>query len=231
MIEPRGQSRTVRRHHRGDAGLRRGAWGVERLRSRSPPGPSAGGGEPALRPRLQPDTRTGRGRSHEIRTQEPETRKTASGVTPGGLRIRLPWKETVRGPLGGSLLLVIRARIERKGEGDLGGRDAGERGCGHAAAGLTGETADDRHRDRERGAERARARAKRRMPGTLPAERLAGHGQMRATKPVPRFRQVVLKGEDHRTLTAAPARGSRSPCFGLLRVGRETLRTGAAFNL
>jgi len=131
--------------------------------------------------------------------REPETRKTASGVTPGGLRIRLLMKETVRGPLRESLLLRIDARIER--------RRRKERGREHAGAGLCSRTTAE---NGERGTEEVGGRAISRMPrptGASPTERLTEHGQTRMRL---RFHQGALKGEDHGTVTARLF-GARSP--------------------
>src|SRR6185295_3661529 len=127
--------------------------------------------------------------------REPETRKTASGSYPGRSRIRLLMKETVRGPLGDSLLLGIDARIER------GGR---RRGCEHAA-----EAAEDR----ETGAIAPMALNVRPGGDARRAERLTEHGQARLRR---RFRQCVLEREDHGTVSF---RDERVACGR--RSGRE----------
>jgi hypothetical protein len=227
MIEPRGQSRTVRRTHRGAP-----AFGGPREREAPPPARARAGGSgrgapwPARLHRLpSAEGRRGARRRGGPRSQGPETRKTASGATPGGLRIRLLMKETVRGPLGGSLLLGIHAGIRRKRA-----HGASKRGSEHAAAGVSGQAAEEGDgasrvdRDRGRGGDTELARRIGRMPGPRavraarttderggrrgrtisPAERSAEHGQARLRL---RFRQVVLKGEEHGMRTAR----ARSP--------------------
>jgi len=169
----------------------------------------------------------GRGATPGARTRRSRAgnEKNRLGVTPGGLRVRLLMKETVREPLGGSLLLRIAARIEGRGK---------QRGHGHAddrpEARGTAENAccAGCARKRERETKKAEIRPIGRMPRPargFPCERLTEHGQTRVRL---RFHQVVLKGEDHRTVTAAC-----SACG--LQLGRgclgETLHTGAAFNL
>jgi hypothetical protein len=155
--------------------------------ARSPPRPLEGG------------ARSG-GATEETRErpiQEPETRKTASGATPGGLRIRLLLKETVREPLGGSLLLGIRARIEANGA-------AGGEGHGgeHAAAGLAGRTAEDGREKaraiRLRLLQVPRAQLARTLPPELLPDLLTEHGQARMRL---LFRREFLQREDHGTVT------------------------------
>ena len=123
-------------------------------------------------------------------------RKTASGVTPGGLRIRLLMKETVRGPLGESLLLGIHARIER--ETTERGRDIRserprQRGCEEGC--VDGRSPMHLARDPRtlRIARTTRTRT----------ELVTEHGQARALLPALRFHRDVLKGEDHGTVAAS----------------------------
>jgi hypothetical protein len=122
------------------------------------------------------------------RDREPEMRKTASGATPGGLRIRLLMKETVRGPLGGSLLLGIHARIERE-RSERRERERERRGC------------EDGDVDGRAIGPMRLARAPRtfRISTALPTE----HGQARALLPALRFHRDVLKREDHGTVAAS----------------------------
>src|SRR4051812_34371195 len=120
--------------------------------------------------------------------QEPETRKTASGY-PGRPSNRAPGGETVRGRLGGSLLLRIDARIAK---GAAGGSQGG--GCGHAThrlRGEAGETAEDWAR------KESRERISRPMPARgFPAQTWTDRIQARV-RLLLRFRRGVLKGEDH----------------------------------
>lgn len=138
---------------------------------------------------------TGRAREN-ARSREKKTRKTASGATPGGLRDRLLMKETLRGPLGGSLLLGVHARIKpiarNRSEWVI------ERGCGHAAAWLADRTAEDCP---------MRSILLRAPPTST--ELATDHGQARLRL---RFRRDVLDREDHGTVAA-----SLSGC-GLQRV-------------
>ena len=140
-----------------------------------------------LGPRREDPTRcvsppSGGGRRPRIESQKRE--KPPRGATPGGLRIRLLMKETVRGPLGGSLLLGIGARIERP--------HVGKRSRGHAAARLAGERTHDAIETDE---ERARAIARMppcawdTSPRAIPLERTTEHGEARLRL---RFRQFVL---------------------------------------
>ena len=157
----------------------------------------------------------------------PETkRKKPPRVTPGGLRIELLLKETVRGPLGGSLL-HIDARIAEgaarcSGEGREGCHWGCPEGGEHAAGRLlveAGGTAEDEDRS---GKQRSRKRRKKRgerisrpMPArAFPAQLrtlLTEHCQARLRLG---FRQGVLKGENHGTVTRAPVEAARSPGCG-----------------
>ena len=209
MIEPRGQSRTVRRASRGRGRrhLRRVGGGPSRpelLRD--------GRGDPTGRSarRDRPDGGPGGGRvdrsdARERAIESQKREKPPRGATPGGLRIRLLMKETVRGPLGGSLLLCIHVALRIAGARER----RKQRGCGHAAAGLAGETAEDLGSVTPM-AELRPERAERQARKT------------RLTRLRLRFRRVVL-GEsygDHGTLPHPL--GLRPPHVGFGLVGRRS---------
>ena len=137
--------------------------------------------------------------------------KPPRGVTPGGLRIRLLMKETVRGPLGDSLLLAVCARI--------GGRR--KRGDGEHATAADTRTADRRETEGRDG----RTQAICLMPPARdrpPAHDLTTeHGQARLRL---RFRRDVEEGEDHGTVPR-PSTGAASNA----REGMSWLRVDAPY--
>lgn len=135
MIEPRGQSRTVRRRPPWGRRPSDGPWGDEAPGSPALE-PSARGGEVrpvaagAARPRggLRRDAR-------EVRTQEPETRKTASGGYPGRSSNSAPDEgdgtRTARGipPAGRSRADRAQTRTQRTQRGQGEQRACGRRAC------------------------------------------------------------------------------------------------------
>ncbi len=128
MIEPPGQSRIVRRTH-----LWRAVTSGVSSRVLAPGQSSRAGLHPTQQARGQLRSRASGG------GPEPgaETRKAASGY-PGRPSNRAPGEGDVRGPLGGTLLLCIDARIA---EG-AAGCECEQGGCGHATDRLRGEAGD-----------------------------------------------------------------------------------------
>jgi hypothetical protein len=170
--------------------------------------------------------RGGAGRGRARRAIESQKReKPPRGATPGGLRIRLLMKETVRGPLGESLLLGIGARIGA-GSGCSDCRDCKRREGEHATArgrrGRRGRRGSNAANRRETEGRARETRAIGPMPlrdacaagDRPPAHDLATeHGQARGRL---RFRRDVEEGEDHGTVAAALLRAaaSRGPGMG-----------------
>jgi len=127
--------------------------------------------------------------------REPESRKAASGATRAAFELGSLTKETVRGPLGGSLLLpATRAQIDARMGTNVEGEHATARRKGRRAA-------EARTRPRNRG-EWAIARMSPRDGPLEPfrREHLAEHGETRVRL---RFHQAVLGEESHGVVPAA----------------------------
>ena len=162
-------------------------------RGRMPPTFSARGS------RMKCETRNGATRRRDARARKQKNR--LGGVTPGGLRVRLLMRETLRGPLGDSFLLAARGQIEarigkqiatRKGREGVEAQEAREHATASRKRRGTAKTED------RAGARRTREIA--RMARLCPCEHLTENGLTRMRQ---RFHRVFLNGESHGAVTAA----------------------------